>query len=392
VTRPLRVFLAAGESSGDAIGAQFMQAMRRAAGETVAFSGIGGPKMAGEGLSSLFPASDIAVMGPRHVLPRLPLILRRLREATEAVLSARPDVLVVIDSPEFTQRLARRVRARAPEIPIVKYVAPQIWAWRPGRGRRMRPYIDDILALLPFEPAVYARLGGPRTHYIGHPLIETVGTLRPGPDEAVKRARTERPLLLILPGSRVSEVARLTAPFGAAAKLIVDGYGPVEIVVPAVDHLAERIRAAVAAWPVPARVVTGEAEKRAAFRSARAALAASGTVTLELGLAGVPTVVGYEMEPLFAMILRRLIVIDEAVLANLVLGERVMPQFLQERMTPRALAGAVLPLLAGGPERERQIEAFARLDRIMEIGGEPPSDRAARIVLAAAQRRPVIGT
>jgi lipid-A-disaccharide synthase len=377
----LRVFLAAGESSGDLLGASLMASLRAATGGRVVFAGLGGPRMVGEGLASLFPASEIAVMGVRHILPRLPAIWRRLGETAEAALAFAPDVLVVIDSPEFTQRLAKRIRARAPTVPIVKYVAPQIWAWRPGRGKRMRGYIDHVLALLPFEPAFYAGVGGPPVTYVGHPLVETLPELTPDEAERAVRERTERPTLVVLPGSRVSETARLLGPFGDTVRRLAGSFGPFDLVVPAVPHLAPAIREAAASWAVPVSVVEGDEAKHAAFRRARAALAASGTVTLELGLAGVPTVVAYKVDPWITLIARLLIRLDTVVLTNLVLGEKAVPEFLQTDASPEKLEAALLPLLRGGSERDAQTAAFQRLRGLVSTGGERPSERAARAVL-----------
>jgi lipid-A-disaccharide synthase len=383
VTAPLKVFLVAGESSGDQLGAHLMAALRRALGDGVAFAGVGGPAMTAAGLASLFPSSDIAVIGPRAVVARLPLIWRRLREATEAVVRERPDILVVIDSPEFTQRLARRARKRFPELTIVKYVAPQIWAWRPGRGRRMRPYIDHVLALLPFEPAAYERLGGPATSYVGHPLVEAAAAYRP--DEAERAVRESRApaRLVVLLGSRSSEVMRLAAPFGGALAELARRGHTLDVAAPVVPHLSAMVEKAVASWPVKPRLVEGEAGKLAALRQARAALAASGTVTLELALAGVPSVVAYKVEPWAAPIMARLLTVDTVVLANLVLGERVMPELLQGDVTAARLADALEPLLVGGPAREAQLAALARTEAALALPGGAPSDAAARAVLDA---------
>jgi lipid-A-disaccharide synthase len=383
VTAPLKVFLVAGESSGDQLGAHLMGALRRALGDGVGFTGVGGPAMTAAGLASLFPSSDIAVIGPRAVLARLPLIWRRLREAVEAVARERPDILVVIDSPEFTQRLARRARKRLPGLTIVKYVAPQIWAWRPGRGRRMRPYIDHVLALLPFEPAAYERLGGPPTSYVGHPLVEAAAAYRPDAAERAMREARDPARLVVLLGSRSSEVMRLAAPFGGAlAELARRGHA-LEVAAPVVPHLAAMVETATASWPVKPRLVEGEAGKLAAFRQARAALAASGTVTLELALAGVPSVVAYKVEPWAAPIMARLLTVDTVVLANLVLGERAMPELLQNEVTAERLADALEPLLAGGPAREAQLATLDRTEAALALPGGAPSDAAARAVLDA---------
>ena len=380
---PLRVFIVAGEHSGDHLGAGLIRALReRVPGLVV--SGVGGDAMIREGLSSLFPLSDIAVMGFVPVVARLPQLLRRIRETAAAAVAARPDVLVIVDSPDFTHRVARRVRALAPGIPVVDYVGPTVWAWRPGRAPAMRAYVDRLLALLPFEPAAHARLGGPPCSYVGHPLIERLPELRPGPDEAAAR---ERPTLLVLPGSRRSEIRRLTGIFGAAVAEVARAVPDLAVVLPAVADLAEEIRGRVAGWPVVPRVVTGEAAKLAAFRSARAALAASGTVTLELALSGVPMAVAYRVSPLETW-LRFVVTVPSIVLPNLILGENAIPEFLQDDCRPETLAASLVPLLRAGPAREAQNAAFARLDALMRIApGSTPSREAARHVLAAARGR-----
>ena len=376
--RPLRVFLVAGEHSGDHLGAGLIRALRERRSD-LAIDGVGGDAMIREGLKPLFPMSDIAVMGIVPVLARLPRILDRIRRTVEAVIQSNPDVLVIIDSPDFTHRVARKVRERSPSIPIVDYVSPTVWAWRPGRAPAMRPYVDHLLALLPFEPETHRRLGGPPCTYVGHPLIEHLERLRPNSEEALQRSQST---VLVLPGSRRSEIRRLTAVFGEAICLVVDRFGPLDLVLPAVRDLEAEIRARVARWRHVPRVVTGEQEKYAAFRRARAALAASGTVTLELALSGVPMVVGYKVSP-FETWLRFVVKVPSIVLPNLVLGENVIPEFIQSDCTPEALASALAPLVGQSLDRSRQVEAFARLDTAMGItSGSTPSRMAADLVLS----------
>lgn len=380
------VFLVAGEESGDRLGAALIAAIReRAPGAR--FSGVGGAQMAAQGVASLFPFGDLAIIGFSAIIGSLPNILRRIRQTAEAVIAAQPDVLVIIDSPEFTHRVARRVRARAPQIPVVDYVCPSVWAWRSGRARTMRSYVDHVLALLPFEPEALARLGGPPATYVGHPLTEQLDALRPSPLEAARRL-ADPPILLVLPGSRAAEIRRLAPVFGAALGEVQDRAGPLEVVVPAVPRLADVVASAVAPWPLPARIVVGAVEKHAAFRQARAALTKSGTSTLELALAGVPMIAAYKVSPIEEIVARAMIRLSTVILANLVLGEDVVPEFLQRECTPEALAAALSPLLADSPERRRQAAAFARLDAI--FGSGHPSTKAADVVLtyAEGQSRP----
>jgi lipid-A-disaccharide synthase len=384
-----KVFVIATEESGDRLGASLMKVLRQRLGDAVRFEGIGGQAMAREGLTSLFPIEELSIMGLAAVVKQLPMILRKIRETAEAVTQASPDILVIIDSPDFTHRVARRVRARDPAIPIIDYVSPTVWAWRPGRARAMSAYIDHVLALLPFEPEAYRRLHGPPCSYVGHPLTEQIATLRPGADEQRRRAE-QPPVLLVLPGSRRGEVRHHMAAFGATLGLLQAAGVAFELILPTMPHLADAVREGVASWPVQPRIVIGEQEKRAAFRIARAALAKSGTVTLELALAGVPMITAYRTGAIEAWILLRAINVSSVILANLVVGENVVPEFLQRDCTPEKLSGALRDVLKESPLRRRQVEAFARLDAIMSTGNATPSTRAADIVLAAMRksRRP----
>jgi lipid-A-disaccharide synthase len=396
--RALTVALVVGEESGDQLGAGLIDAIRRIRPDA-RFVGVAGDRMEARGMESLFPVGDVAVMGFAAILAHLPRIMRRGYQTVAAVVEARPDVLVIIDSPGFTHAVAKRVARRAPDLPIVNYVSPSVWAWNPGRAPRMRRYVDHVLALLPFEPQAHARLGGPPCTYVGHPLIERLADLRPAAGD--RPPISANPVLLVLPGSRRTEISRLMKPFGEAVQLIADARPGVELLLPAVPHLADEIEQRAASWAVRPRIVRGEPQKFAAFRRAHAALAASGTVTLELGLAGVPTVVAYRVDSI-ASRLKRFLQVPSIVLTNLVLGENAVPEFLDEASSPDVLARETLALLTDGPARRAQIEALARLDGAMALpGGGRPSDHAAAIVVETAengrgrrvaQRRAEIGT
>jgi lipid-A-disaccharide synthase len=386
VSRPLSIHFVAAEESGDALGAALARALV-ASGAALNLAGVGGRAMAAAGIASPFPIDDLAIIGVSAIPRRLPMILRRIRETADAIIAARPDAVVIIDSPDFTHRVARRVRAQVPSIPIVDYVSPSVWAWRPGRARAMRDYVDCVLAIFPFEPAAHRRLGGPPCVYVGHPLTERLSELRPGADEAVRR-RSAPPLVLVLPGSRTSEVRRLLSVFGEALPRVGDRIGLLELVLPTLPHLVAEVRADTAGWAIAPRILVDPAEKWAAFRGARVALAASGTVTLELALAGVPTVAAYKVtlvEELIARLVGLQKTLSSVILANLVIGENVVPEFLQRDCTPQRLADALVPLFSDTPERLRQLEAFARLDRIMQLDAAP-SAKAAAIVLDIGRR------
>ncbi|MEH2518008.1 lipid-A-disaccharide synthase [Bradyrhizobium sp. AZCC 1610] len=376
-----RVFLIATEESGDRLGANLMKVLRQRLGDAVQFEGIGGRAMAREGLESLFPIEELSIIGLAAVVKELPKILGLIKETAIAVTEAAPDILVIIDSPDFTHRVAKRVRAKDPRLPIVDYVSPSVWAWRPGRARAMLKYVDHVLALLPFEPDAYRRLHGPPCTYVGHPLTEQLSSLRPNADEAARRAQSP-PVLLVLPGSRGSEIRHHMAVFGQAVARLQEQGVAFELMLPTMPHLQEAVVDAVKGWPVQPQVVIGEQDKRAAFRIAHAALAKSGTVTLELALAGVPMVTGYRVGAMEAWILRRAIKVNSVILANLVIGENVIPEFLQEDCTPEKLATALREVLSDSDQRRRQLEAFGKIDGIMSTGNQPPSARAADIVLA----------
>ncbi|BDV35154.1 lipid-A-disaccharide synthase [Methylocystis iwaonis] len=377
-----RIFVIAGEASGDALGAALMRGLRERSPD-VDFIGVGGKAMTGEGLASLFPITDIAVMGLLSPLARLPKILAHIDETARAVLAAEPDCLVIVDAPDFTHRVARRVRRARPDIPIVDYVSPTVWAWRPGRARKMRDYVDCVLALLPFEPQAHEKLGGPRCVYVGHPLVEALDELAPHGESGPSRA----PLLLVLPGSRLAEIARMTPLYGRTLERLMRDYPHLDVAIPVAPHMEAPLREALRGWPIVPRLIS-QAEKFAAFRTARAALVTSGVATLELALAQTPMVVAYRVSQLESY-LRFLVKAHSIVLPNLVIGENAVPEFLQEAATPRALAAALTPLLAETPPRASQLAAFERVRaRLLEAGARP-SARAAEIVLEyAASRSP----
>jgi lipid-A-disaccharide synthase len=385
-TETLRnIVLIATEESGDRLGANLMKVLRQRLGDGVRFEGVGGRSMAREGLTSWFPIEELSIIGLAAVVRQLPKILRLIKQTAAAVTEAAPDILVIIDSPDFTHRVAKRVRASDPKIPIVDYVSPSVWAWRPGRARAMRTYVDHVLALLPFEPEAYQRLRGPPCSYVGHPLTEQLASLRPSIEERQRR-ETAPPVLLVLPGSRRSEIRHHMAVFGQTlARLNHEGVA-FELILPTMPHLQAAVAEALKTWPVQPQVVIGEQEKRAAFRIAHAALAKSGTVTLELAISGVPMVTAYRTGAVEAWILLRVINVSSVILANLVVGENVVPEFLQQDCTPEKLAQALRELLGESAARRKQLEAFSKIDQIMSTGNQPPSTRAADIVLATMRK------
>jgi lipid-A-disaccharide synthase len=312
-----------------------------------------------------------------------------VQSTAAAAVVADPDALIIIDSPEFTHPIAKRVRRRLPEVPIIDYVSPSVWAWRPGRAGKMRGYVDHVLALLPFEPDAHQRLGGPPCTYVGHPLIERlpwIAALDPAPLAARLALDPNTALLVVLPGSRASEVRRLMGPFGQALSRLIERGRKFEVVIPVVESVRGLIEEALPAWPKQPHLVSGEEDKFRAFKLARAALAASGTVTLELALVGTPMVVGYKVDALAAAVFRPLITASSAGLPNLVLGERAFPELIQEYCTPVNLASALAPILDDSPARARQRAALARIPDRLRLPKGTPSEAAAEIVLHYAEK------
>jgi lipid-A-disaccharide synthase len=386
---PTKIFLIAGEHSGDALGGKLIEALKAQSSRPLELRGVGGEFMEAQGLHSMFLLTELAIMSPLDVLPRLRHILRRIRESAAAVIDFDPDVLVILDSPEFTHQVAKRVRRKAPQIPIVDYVSPSVWAWRPWRARSMRRYVDHVLGILPFEPEAHRRLGGPACSYVGHPLTEKLDWIETRDLEALRKRlgiRDGIPVLIVLPGSRSSEVKRLMGPFGDASRLLKERIPSLEVILPVVASVRGLVEEGLKTWPLRPHLVTGEEDKFASFRLARAALAASGTVTLELAVSGTPMVVAYIADALAAKF-RFMLIAHSVVLPNLVLGQNVFPELLQEDCVGEKLSEALLPLIDGGPERDRQLKGLVRVKDCMRQTGEPPSEKAARIVLDHLRRR-----
>lgn len=380
----MKVFLVAGELSGDRLGGALMEGLR-ALRPDLEFAGVGGPMMAAEGLESLFPMDELSVMGIAEVLPKYRHLLARMHQTAKAVLEMQPDVLITIDSPDFCLRVAKEVK-KASDIRTVHYVAPSVWAWRPKRADKMAKVIDQVLALLPFEPPFMER-AGVRCDFVGHPVVnEPVAT---GAEVAAFRAKHgigDAPVMLALPGSRRSEVNRLAAAFGDVAARVKAEMPQLRVVVPAAGPVAELVMEISSEWPEPPIVIdpremTQEAalaEKRAAFAAADVALAASGTVSLELASSGTPTVIAYDMSWLSWQIMSRMALIDTVTLVNLVTDTRLVPEFLGPAFKPENIAPAVVDVLRS-PEAQKEVmaETMQRLGR----GEEAPGLRAAKAVL-----------
>jgi lipid-A-disaccharide synthase len=390
-----RLFLIAGEPSGDQLGGALLAGLRDLCGGGLAVEGVGGPAMAAQGLASRFPMEELSVMGLAEVLPRVPNLLRRIRETADAVAAARPDALVTIDSPDFCLRVAKRARARLPDLRVVHYVAPSVWAWRPGRAAKMAKVVDHVLALLPFEPP-YMRAAGMTCDFVGHP-VAAEPRATPGEASALRAGlgiAPGRPALVLLPGSRHGEVTRLGPVFAATARQLLAERPELAVVVPAAAPVVQLVRdhlgdVGTLLDPTGLPQAEAEARKRAAFAAADAALAASGTVSLELAAQGTPMVIAYDAAWLTAQIARRMIRVDTPTLVNLVTESRVVPDFLFENCTADKIAPAVARLLDDPAAAAAQRAVGARAMALLGRGGEPPGLRAARSVLAQIVQLPV---
>lgn len=384
----MKAFLIAGEPSGDRLGGALMAGLT-ALRPKITFDGIGGGHMIAEGLASRFDMDELSVMGIAEVLPRYRQLMRRIRETADAVVEASPDVIVTIDSPDFCLRVLRRVRERSPSIPTVHYVAPTVWAWRPHRTQKMLGLVDHVLTLFPFEPA-YMEQAGIGATFVGHPVVaETQATAEEARGFREARGLGGAPLILALPGSRRGEVERLAPIFGEALRPVMAKHPQARTVVVSAEPVAGRVDDLVKGWPgnpivVDPRgktVAQAEAMKRQAFRAADIALAASGTVSLELAAAETPMVIAYDMAWISRQIIKSMLRIDTVTLVNLVAESRTVPEYLGADCKPHRIAQALLNVLAAP---DRQTEALRLTMERLGAGGEAPGLRAARAVLEVA--------
>ncbi|MCV2873322.1 lipid-A-disaccharide synthase [Defluviimonas sp. WL0050] len=379
----MKLFLIAGEASGDSLGAALMSGLKALA-PGVEFHGVGGPKMEAEGLTSLFPMEELSVMGIMEVLPKYRHLKRRIAETAARVEGIAPDALITIDSPDFCLRVARLVRAANPDQKTIHYVAPTVWAWRPGRAAKMAEVIDHVLALFPFEPP-YMEAAGMTCDFVGHPVVAEARAT--GADAAAFREAQaigpDQPLLLCLPGSRKGEVTRLAPRFEEAIARLRDREPGLRVVIPTVRGVAPLVRGMTARWKITPLVIEDAAEKRAAFAAADLALAASGTVSLELAANRVPMVIAHDFNRLTWWMMKRAALIDTVTLVNIVSETRTVPEFLGPACQPGPISAALARLLAGESDREAQLNAMElTMDRLGR-GAEAPGRRAARSVLRA---------
>ena len=383
----LTIGVVAGEESGDLLGADLVRALRQATGRDIRLVGIGGRHLQALGLKSLFDAGDIALMGVTAVVRDLPRLMRRIGQTASAIAAEKPDCLITIDSPDFCLRVARKVRAAAPSVPIVHYVCPSVWAWRPGRAVAMRPYVDRILCVLPFEVGELERLGGPPGTYVGHRLTHDAGVLSAAEAQAAPRDLSDgrEKTLLVLPGSRRGEVRKLIGPFGKTISLLRARGHRLRLLLPTVPHVAELVRSSVAGWEQKPEITVDQEEKWRAFGQADAALIASGTVSLELALSRVPMISCYKLDRLARIVARRALIAWSAALPNLIADKPIVPERYDEFVTPTTLARELEALFGDTGMRAWQKDGFAQVAERMETA-RPAGELAAASVLQLLQK------
>lgn len=381
-------FVIAGEASGDLLGAGLLSALKRHYPEA-RFVGIGGQHMQKEGLESIFPMHELSVMGVFEVIPRLWRILSRLRQTVDHIVKLKPAALITIDSPDFSFRVASRVKEKTKAIPCIHYVAPSVWAWRPERALKISRYLDHLLALLPFEPPYFTRYGLPTT-FVGHSIVEHIGHRG---DEMRFRAqhglRADQPVFCMLPGSRMSELSRLLKKFLETADIVLRNRHQAVIVIPTLPHLRGCIEKFFVGAGINPIIVTTHEEKLDAFAASRAAIAASGTVTLELALTDTPHIIAYKLNTLSAWVAKRLIKTPYVNLINILLGRKVVPELLLDECEPGPMSQALLRLLDDKDARSEQMMEFRRALLMLGMGDpETPSEKAAAAVASVIEKAP----
>ena len=389
-----RIFLVAGEPSGDRLGAALMAGFTEITG-AAEFVGVGGPEMESRGLTSMFDYTELSVMGFTEVLPRLPRLLNLLRLTGRAASESGADAVVTIDSPDFCLRLARQIKRAGLAMPVIHYVSPSLWAWRPGRAAAIAQSVDHVLALLPFEPEFLEDKGIAST-FVGHPAVAAPEV----PPDRIAALRSEfgiaegKPVLAVLPGSRRSEINVLEPVFRQAVRQFLERRPDYAVILPAAPAVSDLLAARIAGWPPGVHLLAAaghtaeeaEIRKRAAFRIADIALAASGTVVLELALTQTPMVAAYDMKWLSRQLVASMLQVDTVNLVNLVVGDRVVPELLGNRCRPEDILGQLMEIADAGPARERQCSSFRTALELLGKGQEDPGLRAARAVIDVIRR------
>ena len=376
-----KIYLIAGEPSGDLLGSRLMRALKKQTGGEVAFYGVGGDTMEREGLKPLFDISDLAVMGLWEVIPSIPKVLRHIRNTVNDIIRVQPDVVITIDSWSFSERIHKALRKKKTGIPQVHYVAPQVWAWKKKRARTMYKYIDRLLTLFPYEPKYFTPYRLP-TDFIGHPVIESEAVhADAGAFYEKFNIPADKKIMAVLPGSRRNEVSRLLPVFLEAAEKIYAEHPDYCFVVPTVKTVSAAVKKAVAGSSLPLIVTETETDRYNAFKASTAAIAASGTVALELAILNVPHLIGYKVAPLSAWLAKRFLKIEFVNLSNILLGREIIPELLQERCIAVNIRAYIEQILRHDDLYDRQMEGFKKVREVLGFGRQVPSEAAARIIL-----------
>jgi len=365
MTRPLKIAVIAGEESGDLLAANLVEAIRRQYPAEIELIGVGGQHLEQIGLQSLFPMEDIALMGLAQVIKKLPLLLRHIQQTAAHIMAVKPDCLIVVDAPDFTHRVSAKVKAKLPDLPIIQYVAPSVWAWRPSRAIKMRRFIDHLLVVLPFEVEALQQLGGPPASYVGHPLLFNEDIIQARMSQKT-RPKQQNKHLVLLPGSRHAEIVALMPLFGEAVGLLAKKIPDLHITLPTLPRLAREIEKLAQNWPLPPQIVTSQQGKAKAFALADVALAASGTVSLELALAFVPMVLCYKADWFAKHFILPKITIWSAALPNIITDTPIVPEYYNEFIRPAMLARQLYRHMIAGSARQAQLEGFDHLLQIMQ--------------------------
>lgn len=379
-----KIAIIAGEESGQLLGADLIEVFQEKTKQRTLLFGVGGAKLETLGLKSLFDPNEIALTGISSVVASLPKLIRRIGQTAEAIVAAKPDCLLLIDSPDFSLRVAKKVKQKLPHLPIIKYVAPSVWAWRPGRAAKMAQYVDDVLAILPFEPAEMERLGGPRTHYVGHRLMADEGLSDAWSHNSGKKLTNAPINLLVLPGSRTGEIKRLCEPFSNAVEILRERGNDIRVTIPTLERHEDEIHRQTAAWRHAPSIITGREAQLDAYKNADVALAASGTVTLELALAGVPAISCYKIDPMMR-VATHLISAWSAALPNLIADKPVISEYYNEQIRPGMLARSIEVLGRDTFTRKATLEGYELVRERMHTD-TPASEAAASILIKILKR------
>ncbi|UXN04584.1 MULTISPECIES: lipid-A-disaccharide synthase [unclassified Bartonella] len=379
MTKKIKIAIVAGEESGDLLGADLIEVLKKKISGQIELIGVGGQHLEKFGLKSLFDPEDIALMGITAVLKQLPKLYSHIKKLAQFLADQNPDCLIIIDSPDFTHRVAKRVRALNPSIPIIKYIAPSVWAWRPQRAKEMRSYIDHVLVILPFEPKVMEMLDGPPSTYVGHRLLSSA-SINDVRQFRQTRVTDGKKHVIILPGSRRSEVRALMPDFGRAVNELSQRADNIRFILPTLPKIEKEVRQLVSEWAVKPDIVVGDVEKWQAFKQSDVALAASGTVSLELALCNIPTVLAYRADWFSKMVVLPKITIWSAALPNIIADEPIVPEYFNEYIKVGMLARQVERHMHDGPAQNAQLLGFKKIYNIMKTE-QPSGEIAANVIM-----------